>query len=103
MWTRGKGALAVLIHGTLCDYRHWGLQLGVLGKAHRVIARELAALLPRAMGRDRHRRHRGRTHRRHGAPLLRRWEQSRSTCSDILAAALWPSVRRDNGRISCGR
>jgi hypothetical protein len=31
--------------------------------------RELAALLPRAMGRDRHRRHGGRTHRRHGAPV----------------------------------
>jgi esterase len=34
----GKGAPVVLVHGTLSDYRYWGLQLPALGKAHRVVA-----------------------------------------------------------------
>lgn len=80
MWMRGKGALVVLIHGTPCDYRHWGLQLGVLGKAHRVIAVSLRRCYPArwdGIGT-------GDMAAEHIADMER---QSRSTCSEILAAA----------------
>lgn len=42
----GKGAPLVLVHGTLCDYRYWGLQLAALGKTHRVIAVSLRHCYP---------------------------------------------------------
>ncbi len=42
----GKGAPVVLVHGTLSDYRYWGLQMAALGKAHRVIAVSLRRHYP---------------------------------------------------------
>ena len=42
----GTGPALVLIHGTLCDSRYWGMQLGALSAVHRVIAVSLRHCFP---------------------------------------------------------
>jgi esterase len=42
----GQGVPLVLIHGSLCDYRYWGLQIPALSKGHRVVAVSLRHCYP---------------------------------------------------------
>ena len=43
---RGAGAALILIHGTLCDYRHWTGQMAPFGARYRTIAPSLRRCWP---------------------------------------------------------
>ena len=43
---RGSGAPLLLVHGTLCDYRHWAAQMEPFGANHRTIAVSLRHCWP---------------------------------------------------------
>ncbi len=43
---RGAGAALVLVHGTLCDYRHWAGQMAPFGARYRTIALSLRHCWP---------------------------------------------------------
>src|ERR1700684_1340017 len=47
---RGTGAPLLLVHGTLCDYRHWWGQMGPFGAHYRTIAVSLRHCWPEKWG-----------------------------------------------------
>jgi len=98
----GAGAPMVLVHGTLSDYRYWGLQMAALGKVHRLIAVSLRHHYPErwdGVGS-------GDMAAEHIADLgafIAALGAGPSISSAIRAPAMSALARRDAGRIFCNR